>query len=340
MGAARVRAIAWGAAAAAVLAIAAVPFLVDDRYLLKVLTFIALDVIVVAGLALLFGYAGQISLGQGAFVGLGAYAAGYAATALHWPFWADVCLGMTVAALGGLVLALPSLRLKGHYLAMATLGFNVIMSIMFVEAKGITGGNDGLSQIPNAAFGGLAIDTPASNYLLAWGVAAIVLLLASGIVARRPGRAMTALHGSEIGAQACGVDPMRVKVSVFTLSAALAGLSGALYAHFVGYISPSSFSLEKSIILLAIVVLGGSRSLIGPVVACIGLTILPFLDAIVPGLSENAVKFLQDWEADIYGIAIIVVMLFAPGGLAAGFRALAKRLGRGPTAAAEAGDSS
>lgn len=296
--------------------VAAAPLLTDDRYLLKVLTFVGLNVIVIAGLALLFGYAGQISLGHAAFVGLGAYTSAYLTTAVGVPWGVGVLSGTLVAGIGGVLLALPSLRLRGHYLAMATLGFNEIMSVLFVQARAVTGGNDGLSGIPFPSVGGLALRTPAGNYLLVWGVAIAVLAVVGNIVKTRPGRAMRAIHGAEQGAAACGVDTTRLKVQVFTLSAALAGLSGALYAHAVGFVSPSTFGLDYSVLLVAMVVVGGTGSLSGPVVACALLTLLPYADALIPGLSGNAVAFLQEWEADISGLAMIGVLLFAPGGFA------------------------
>ncbi|MDO8914707.1 MAG: branched-chain amino acid ABC transporter permease [Coriobacteriia bacterium] len=313
--------------AALAVVVLALPLAVSDRYLLKVFMFVGLNVITVAGLAVLFGLAGQVSLGHAAFVGIGAYACGFLTARAGWPWPAAVVAAVAIAAAGGLALALPTLRLRGHYLGMATLGFSMILGIAFVEAKAITGGNDGLSGIPLPAFGALDLDPATASYLLVWGTAVLVLLLASGIVRGRPGRAMTALHGSEMGAQACGIDPIRVKVTAFTLSAALAGLSGALYALTVGFVSPTSFALETSIILLAMVVLGGTRSLAGPVLAAVLLTLLTYVDAILPGLSKEAVAFLQDWKGDIYGVVIVAVMLFAPAGIAGVARTVRTRLG-------------
>lgn len=320
------RYVAAVAMAAGLLLVALLPLATDDRYLLKVFTYVGLNVIVIAGLALLFGYAGQISLGHAAFIGIGAYASGFVTSKLGWPFLAGAALAVLLSAAGGLLLALPSLRLKGHYLAMATLGFSEIMSIAFVEAKPVTGGNDGLSSIPFASVGRFVFNTPQLNYWLVWGVAVVSLLALASIVRARPGRAMKALEGSELGAQASAIDPTRVKVTAFTLSAALAGLSGCLYAHFLGFISPSSFALDTSIVLLAMVVLGGSRSLAGPVAACVLLTLIPFIDSIVPGLSKQAVDFLQEWKGDIYGIVIIGVMLFAPAGIAGVARTTERRM--------------
>lgn len=317
-----------GTVAAVLVAAAALaaPLAVSDPYLLKVLTFVGINVVVVTGMSLLFGYGGQISLGHGAFVGLGAYISAILVER-GWPWLGALGAAVALTALGGLLLALPSLRLKGHYLAMATLGFGEILHVLFVEFRSITGGPDGMSGIPFPAVGGLEIRSPQANYYLVWGIALVVLLLAANVVRMRPGRAMKALHASEAGAQACGVDVVRVKVQLFAVSAALAGLAGSLYAHYVGFISPSSFSLTYSIVLVAMVVLGGMRSLSGAVLGAVLLTLLPYLDAVVPGLSAKAVETLQAWEADVYGLVLILVMLFMPGGLAAAARRLLQRAG-------------
>jgi len=299
-----------------VLLVMVAPLLVEDRFVLKVLTFVGINALVVVGLALLFGYAGQVSLGHAGFVGLGAYTSAYATVRLGWPWLGGMAAAALVASLGGLLLALPSLRLRGHYLAMATLGFGEIMFIAFVEAESLTGGVDGFTGIQFASVAGFDFRTPAQNYWLVWGVTLLAAAVAYNIVRLRPGRAMRALHGSELGARACGVDIVRLKVQVFVLSAALAGLAGALYAHLVGFISPSIFTLHFSVILLAMTVLGGTNSIAGPVVAASLLTLLPYVDAVLPGVPESVASFLSDWETDIYGLAIIVVMLFAPGGVA------------------------
>jgi branched-chain amino acid transport system permease protein len=309
------------AIAVLVITVAVAPFVMTDRYVLRILTLVGINLIMVSGLSLLFGYAGQISLGQAAFYGLGAYTSGYLAKA-GVPWLLAVVGGVAVAALGGFLIALPSLRLKGHYLAMATLGFGEIMLFFFTETESITGGSDGLRQIPPAAIGPLEFATPVSKYLLVWAVVGVVLLLVANVVRRRPGRALRAIHGSETGAQACGIDTVRVKLQVFVLSAALGGLAGALYAHYVGFVSPSTFSLHYSIILVAMVALGGMGSLGGAVAGTVLLTLLPFADAIIPGLPRNAVEWLQDWTNDIYGLVLILVMLFMPRGLAGWMKSL------------------
>lgn len=295
--------------------IAALPLMVDDRFVLKILTFVGINVIVVVGLALLFGYAGQVSLGHAAFVGIGAYTCAYLTVRLEWPWLLAAACAAVLSAVGGLLLALPSLRLKGHYLAMATLGFGEIMAIAFVEAEPITGGVNGFPGIPFPSLGSYVIKTPPGLYWLVWIVAGVAVLLAFNIVSLRPGRAMRAVHGSELGAQASGVDVTGVKVRAFVMSAALAGIAGALYASFVGFISPSVFGLQASVTYLAMAVLGGMASLGGPVLSAALLTLIEYADALIPGLSREAADTLQQWVPDVYGLAIVLVVLFAPAGL-------------------------
>jgi branched-chain amino acid transport system permease protein len=301
-------------------AVAVLPLLVSDRFLLKVFTYVGINVLVVTGLALLFGYAGQVSLGHAAFVGIGAYTCAFITVKAHAPWPVAFVAAGAVSALGGLVLALPSLRLRGHYLAMATLGFGELMSLAFAEAVPVTGGVDGFTGIPFPSIAGFAIKTPAGLYWLTWAVTACALVAAANMVSLRPGRAMRALHGSELGATACGVDVVGVKVRAFVISAMLAGLAGALYASVVGFVSPSVFTVTASVAFLAMAVVGGSGSLAGPVIAAILLTLLQYLDALIPGISRGAAQTVQAFQPDVYGLAIILVVLFAPGGIGALWR--------------------
>ena len=302
-------------------AVAALPLFVTDTFLLKVFTYVGINVVVVSGLALLFGYAGQVSLGHSAFVGIGAYTCALISvrTSAPWPV-AFVSAGL-VAGVGGMVLALPSLRLRGHYLAMATLAFGELASLAFAEATPITGGVDGFSGIPFPSIGPLVFRSAPAAYWLVWGVAGMALLLAANMVALRPGRAMRSLHGSELGAQACGVDVVGVKVRAFVISAMLAGLAGALYASVIGFVSPSVFTVTASVTYLAMAVIGGTGSLAGPVVAAALLTLLTYLDALIPGISQKSAETVQAYQPDVYGLAIILVVLFATGGIGALWRA-------------------
>ncbi len=299
----------------------------DSRYVLKVLTFVGINALIVLGLALLFGYAGQVSLGHAAFFGLGAYASAWVTKTMGLPWLGGLAAAILVTGIGGILLAMPSLRLKGHYLAMATLAFGEIMRIVFVEAKTITGGPDGLSGIPYASIGPVEFDTPQLNFWLVWGSVGLALWLASNVVRGRPGRSMLALHGSELGAMASGIGITGLKVRVFTMSAVFAGVAGSLYGAVVGFVSPSTFSLHLSVILVAMAVLGGTKSLLGPILAAALLTLIPYADAVIPGLSRGVIAVIQGWEADLYGLVIILVMLFLPGGIAGLLRGLAARKG-------------
>lgn len=300
--------------------VAAVPFVVTDTFLLKVFTYVGLNVLVVVGLALLFGYAGQVSLGHAAFVGIGAYTCAYATTQWHAP-WLLALLGAGVlSAFGGLLLALPSLKLKGHYLAMATLGFGELATLAFKEAAGITGGVNGMSGIPYPSIGPLQISSASGIYWLVWAVAGLAVLVSINLTTLRPGRAMRALHGSELGALASGVDVIGVKVRVFVVSAAMAGVSGALYASAVGFISPSLFTLQASVGFLAMAVIGGTGSIAGPMVSATLLTLVQYADSLIPGLARAQAELIQAYEPDVYGLAIVLIVLFATGGLGALWR--------------------
>jgi branched-chain amino acid transport system permease protein len=299
--------------------------IITDRFILKVLTFVGLNALVVVGISLLFGYAGQVSLGHAGFVGLGAYTSAFLVVRAEVPWLVSVFAGALAAAVGGLILAVPSLRLKGHYLAMATLGFGELMMLAFREAEPITGGVNGLSGIPFPEIGSFALKSPSQLYWLVWLAVGVALLIAANITSSRPGRAMRALHGSELGAQASGVDVVGVKVRAFVLSAAIAGMSGALYASIVGFISPSLFTTAASVTFLAMAVIGGSTSLLGPLLAVALLTLLGYLEALIPGLSAETGEIVQQYQADIYGLAIIVVVLFAPSGLAGLWRDRGRR---------------
>ena len=305
------------AAFVAALSVAALPLVLTDRFLLRIFTFVGLNALVVVGLAVLLGYAGQISLGNAAFMGIGAYTCAYLTARLDVPWLVAFAAAGVVSALGGLLLALPSLRLKGHYLAMATLGFGELAFLAFVEAQAITGGVNGFTAIPLPKIGSFVLREPSSLYWLVWGVAGLAVLISANVVSMRPGRLMRALHGSLLGAQASGVDVVAIKIGAFVISALFAGLAGALYASVVGFISPSVFTLGASVTFVAMAVIGGSNSLAGPIVAAALLTLLQYLGALLPGISQDTAQLVQSYQADIYGLAIILVVLFAPGGVGA-----------------------
>jgi branched-chain amino acid transport system permease protein len=301
--------------ALAVLCLPALPGVND--YILGVLIFMGINCIMTMGLSLLMGYAGQISLGHAAFFGLGAYSSAILTTqaGLHplWGFTVGILLSAAVAYLVGK----PTLRLKGHYMAVATLGFGEIIFITFNQLSSLTGGPSGLSGIPSLSFWGYPLEGGSYLYIV-WGCVLALLIFSLNVINSRVGRALRAVHGSELAAKAMGVDAARYKVQVFVLSAIYASMAGSLYAHYVTFISPNSFSLMFSILLLMMVVVGGAETIWGALLGSAVLTLLP-----------EYLRGLEDFEVLAYGAILTVVLLFMPRGLLEGGRRAFQRVWKG-----------
>jgi branched-chain amino acid transport system permease protein len=289
-----------------------------NQYFISLLVFLGLNAIATLGLTLLMGYAGQISLGHAAFLGIGAYASGILTTKYRVPPFAAFLVGILFSAGVAYVVGKPTLRLKGHYMAVATLGFGEILFIVFNELSPLTGGPSGLSNIPPVALGGVPIEGGAFLYLV-WGVVCLLLAFSLNVINSRIGRALRAVHGSELAAKAMGVDASRYKLQVFILAAVYASMAGSLYAHFVAFISPNAFSLMYSILLLMMVVIGGAQTIWGALLGAAILTLLP-----------EYLRSLEDFEVLAYGAILLSVLLFMPRGILEGIRRIGMmRRGRG-----------
>jgi len=290
-----------------------VPFFLKGNYLLNVLVFVGINTMLAVALNLLLGYAGQISLGHAAFFGMGAYISGI----ITVRFPVDPFLVMILAALcaGALafVIGFPILKLRGHYLAMATLGFGIIMYIIFNETVDFTGGPSGLSGIPNLHVGSLIFDNDLNNYYLVWLFTLVVMLLSINLSRSRIGRALRAIHDSEVAARVMGVNARILKVQIFTVSAVISALAGSLYAHIMTFISPASFGFNFSVELLTMVVIGGLGSIYGSFLGAVILTILP-----------EFLRVFQDFDIIIYGLMLILITMFMPGGLISGIQKMAE----------------
>lgn len=274
-----------------------------NEYFITILVFWGINAIIAMGLCLLMGYAGQISLGHAAFFGLGAYSSGILTAKYSLPpIWGIIC-GITLAGGIAYLVGKPTLRLKGHYMAVATLGIGEIFYIIFNELIPLTGGPSGLSGIPLLAIGGESLEGIKFLYLV-WIVLLLLLIFSLNLINSRIGRAWRAIHGSELGAFTLGIDVPRYKLQIFVLSAIYAALAGSLYAHFVTFISPSSFGLMYSILLLMMVVVGGAETLWG---AFLGAGVLTFLPEYLRGL--------EDFEVLAYGAILMSVLLFMPRGI-------------------------
>lgn len=295
-------------------AIVALWFVLPNKFYLSVAILIGLNAIVCVGLNLLVGYAGQISLGHAGFFGLGAYASAILTTKLGWPPLGAMLAGALGVGLLAFVLARPVLRLKGHYLAMATLGMGIIISIVINQELELTGGPDGM---PVATFGvlGFRIAGEPMWYWVTGAVLVLAVWLALNLIDSPVGRALRALHGSEVAAGVVGVDVARYKTLVFVVSALFASLAGSMTAHFAGFITPVESQFLRSIEFVTMVVLGGMASTFGAVVGAAILTILPQL-----------LTVFHDYEQLVLGGVLMAVMIFLPQGLVPALGRLVQRI--------------
>ncbi len=294
----------WTLFAALVLALA---FGLDNEYYFTLLNFIGIHTLLVVGLNLLLGYAGQISLGHAAFFGLGAYASGILTATFGVNPWLALLAGLCISGGAAFLIGIPALKLRGYYLAMATLGFGIIVYIILNEAQPITGGPSGLSGIPSLSLAGFPLNTARRLYLLVWFTVGAIMALSANLVNSRAGRALRALHDSEAAAESLGVDTARMKLEIFVWSALYASLAGSLYAHSLNFIAPGSFGFMFSIKLVTMVVLGGMASIWGSLLGAGVLTVLP-----------EVLTAFHDFEVVIFGAILMVVMIFLPRGLVRG----------------------
>lgn len=288
---------------AIIAALIALPFVGVSSFALNIVAFILINIVAVSGLVMLYGYADQISLAQGAYFGLGAYIFGTLSVRLDLhPALALAATLVLSVALSSLI-SLPALRLKGHYLAMGTLAFSELLVWIFIEAEAITGGVDGLGSI-KAFF----ID-PRFNFLFIVAMTALVLLLTRNLATSISGDSMRALGQSEVGARALSIDIERIKHRSHIYAAFTASFGGALYASLVGFIAPNQFGSAASILFLAMAIIGGKYRLVGPVLSVIALTLIQYAPLIL-NLSEGTLKsFISTAQVDLYALLIIVITI-------------------------------
>ena len=249
-----------------------IPNFVSSKYYFIVLNVIGLNAIVVIGLNLLIGYAGQISLGHAAFFGLGSYFSGVLTVNYGWSPWVAMLIGMLATGAVAYLVGYPSLKLRGHYLVMATLAFSIIVYILMGELSYFTGGHDGLIGIEPLSIFGYAFDSDLRNFYLIWFFVFICMILSYNLLYSRVGRALRAIHGSEIASSSLGVNTQSYKVKIFVLSAMYASVSGSLYAHYIMFISPSTYDFYYSIQVVTMVIVGGMGSLWGSIFGAALLT--------------------------------------------------------------------
>lgn len=283
------------------------------EYWLAQLTFVLIYGIAGLGLMLLSGFTGQFSLGHAAFLGVGAYTQGVL-TNLGWLFPLAMLMAALLAAAVGVVVGLPALRVKGIYLGMATLAFGVIVEEVFARWESVTGGNAGL-QVKAPAIGGFTLDSGEGFYFLCLALAVLATLAILNLLRAPTGRAFVAIRDSEVSAQSMGIHLARYKTLSFALSAALAGVAGALYAHKLSFLSPDQFSVLQSIDLLLMVVIGGLGSVHGAFLGAVFLISMPQLISLAKGWLPEAIGMAPGLQAFVYGLVLIAFVLFEPLGL-------------------------
>lgn len=294
-----------------------IPWLLPNRYLLSVAVLVGIYSFITIGLNLLLGYAGQISMGHAAFYGMGAYTVAVLTTRFQWDPFLALCMALLVVGVIAWLIGKPTLKLKGHYLAMATVGFGLIIQILMDELVEITGGPQGISGIPKLAILGFSIKDDFRAYFLIWGLVMAVQWMVVNLIKGKMGRAFLAVHTNESAADSLGINTASLKQTVFVMSAVLAALAGAFYAFTINYISPEPFGFNFSIMLVTMVVIGGMGNLWGPLLGTALLGILPEL-----------LRSFKNFDIAVYGLLLIIIVIFMPKGVISIFDWMAKQLKR------------
>jgi branched-chain amino acid transport system permease protein len=300
----------------AVLAVilALLPLFFPSNYYFRVAALVNIFALAAVGLNLLMGYAGQVSLGHAGFMGIGAYAVAIGTSHFKLHGIIAMLLGAAIAGLVAFVVGRPILRLKGHYLAVATLGFGLLVSMVLTNEAGWTGGPDGMA-VPRLEVFGVRLRSPDTWYMITAGALLIGVILALNLIESPTGRAMRAIHDSEIAARVVGVDVAAYKLKIFVVSAVYTSFAGSLMALLNGHITPDGTAgFLRSVELVTMVVLGGLGSVFGAIVGAAMLVILP-----------QALTVFHDYEHLMLGLIIMASMIFLPRGVVPSLTALLRR---------------
>jgi branched-chain amino acid transport system permease protein len=293
-------------------ALVVVPWLLSP-YFVAQFTFVLIYSIVALGLMLLAGFTGQISLGHAAFLAVGAYTEGVLA-ARGWPFPLSMAVAAVLAGLVGIVVGTPALRVKGIYLAIATMAFNIIVEEVLARWESMTGGSSGLQVGPLAMFG-WTVRSEREMYYVALAVTAAVTLGVVNLLRSPTGRAFVAIRDSEVSAASMGIHPARFKAIAFALSAAITGIAGALYAHQLRIVTPDQFTVLQSIELLMMVVIGGLGSIHGAFFGAAFVIVLPQIIALAKDYLPPAIGQAAGLQPFLFGLVLVGFILFEPLGL-------------------------
>ncbi|MGA2463754.1 MAG: branched-chain amino acid ABC transporter permease [Thermodesulfobacteriota bacterium] len=276
------------------------PFITQNKYYLSVGTFLGINTLLILGLVMIMGFGGLPSLGHGAFYGFGAYVTSILNTKLELSPLIGLVGALLLTGIVALIIAIPTVKLKGHYLALVTLGLSFIFYTLGVECELLTGGIDGITRIQRFPF----VTTDRGYFLIIWLVTLFFLLLSFHIVNSRMGRALNATREEEIAATVSGINVQSYKVQAFVLGCVYAGIAGWQYAHYVTFISPHCFTPHLSVVLVAVGMLGGVRNIGGALVGALVMTLIP-----------EFLRAFGDFEILIFGIMIVLVAMYMPEGI-------------------------
>ena len=286
-------------------ALVVLPLVVKSEYLLNVAVLAGIYVILTLGLNITNGWTGLMSFGYAAFYGIGAYTAGILATRYAVPFWLTFPLAGLVAGIFGVAIALPTLRLKGIFLALITIGFQEIVFLVTLNWVSLTRGPMGIPGIPPPSIGGYAFVSNRDYFYLILALNVLIIFIVARVMDSRVGRAFIAIREDEVAAQSVGIPVFPTRILSFVISTVMAGVAGAFFAHHARFISADSFRLDETFLILTMLIVGGMGTLVGPVIGAVFLVILPEVS-----------RFMVQFRELVYGVILIAVILFRPEGIA------------------------
>ena len=280
------------------------PQLMSTDYTRQLLNQALIYIVVVVGYNFVTGDVGQLSMAQQGFFAIGAYTTAILTTTAGWPWWAGLVASIVITGAVGIVVGIPTLKVRGQYLIMVTMAFSEIVRLVATNWGRLTGGASGVTKIPSPSLFGYTFSSKVSIYYLFLFMAVVMILIAWRIRKTKYGRAFVAIRDSELAADVMGLNTTYVKVIAFFLSAVFAGVGGNMFASSFNYISPDTFTLSQTVLILAMLLIGGEGRLAGAVVGAVILTYLP-----------EALRFAADYYMIIYGLLILLITLFLPGGV-------------------------
>ena len=305
----------WGIVVVSIVFLFAGPLFFSDR-MLTILTTMGIAVVSVHGLNILTGYCGQISIGHSGFMAVGGYTSAILCAKLGWPFWAALPCGALAAGITGLLFGLPSLKIKGFYLIMATIAAQFIIIWIIIQLRGITGGTDGL-LVPKPTIGGIALSSKTNYYYLVMVFVVLATITAHNIVRTRAGRAFIAIRDNDLAAEVMGVSLWSYKLQAFFIGCVYAGVAGSLLVHYIRFVSIEQFPFMDSVWYLGMLIVGGMGSTVGAIFGVIALKLLdelvtvsgPILAAAVAPQAAASLALIS------HGLIIIIFLIFEPRGL-------------------------